>query len=293
MEQLETLRRKIESAEDLHSVVKTMKTLAAVNIREYERAVESLKEYSRTIQLGLQVLLRERKTLILKPGQEPGDHLGAVIFGSEQGMVGQFNDHIASFSIQNMEERQVPAKNRHVLAIGQRVKNRLVDSGHPVEQTISLFESMMDMTSMNRMILVKIQEWRAEKNIDRIIVFYNRPATGAAYEPTVISLLPLDFDYLRNLERKEWPTRMLPAFSMDWDRLFSSLIRQHFFVSLYRATVESLASENSSRLASMQVAEKNIEERMEELNTKYQLQRQEVITAELLDIVSGFEVLSN
>ncbi|MGD2245261.1 MAG: F0F1 ATP synthase subunit gamma [Candidatus Aminicenantes bacterium] len=292
MEQLETLRRKIESAEDLHSVVKTMKTLAAVNIREYERAVESLNAYNQTIEMGLQILMRHRKKGTLKSEKDYGDHIGAVIFGSEQGMVGQFNDQIVSFSIQRMEELQISKQNRHVLAIGKRVTNRLEDSGQSVEDHVSLFESMMDLTSVNQEILIKIEEWRLEKDIDQIIIFYNRPASKAAYQPALKKLLPLDLKWLQNLEKKEWPTRVLPLFSMEWDRLFSSLIRQYFFVSLYRATVESLASENSSRLASMHVAEKNIGERLEEFNTQYQHRRQETITAELLDIVSGFEVLS-
>jgi F-type H+-transporting ATPase subunit gamma len=80
---------------------------------------------------------------------------------------------------------------------------------------------------------------------------------------------------------------------MDWNRLFSSLIRQFLFVSLYRAFAESLASENASRLASMQGAERNIEERLIELNTQFHQQRQMSITEELLDIVAGFETLTS
>lgn len=56
----ESLKSTIDSTQDLHSVVKTMKALAAVSIRQYERAVESLSEYTRTIQLGLQIVLRDR-----------------------------------------------------------------------------------------------------------------------------------------------------------------------------------------------------------------------------------------
>jgi len=75
---------------------------------------------------------------------------------------------------------------------------------------------------------------------------------------------------------------------MSSDRLFSSLLRQYFFLSLYRTFVQSLASENSSRLASMQVAEKNIEERLAEFTIAYQQERQNIITDELLEIVSAY-----
>ena len=78
---------------------------------------------------------------------------------------------------------------------------------------------------------------------------------------------------------------------MDWNRLFSLLVRQYLFVSLYRAFAESLASENASRLASMQVAERNIENRLDELNALYHQQRQGAIDSELFDLVAGFEAL--
>jgi len=80
---------------------------------------------------------------------------------------------------------------------------------------------------------------------------------------------------------------------MDRKSLFSSLIREYLFVSLFRAFAESLASENASRLAAMQGAEKNIEEQLGELNRRYHQQRQMSITEELLDIVSGYEALSD
>jgi F-type H+-transporting ATPase subunit gamma len=84
---------------------------------------------------------------------------------------------------------------------------------------------------------------------------------------------------------------MLPLFTMDWMTLFSALIRQYLFVFLFRAFAESLASENASRLASMQGAERNIHSQLSELTMQYHQQRQMAITEELLDIVSGFEAL--
>jgi F-type H+-transporting ATPase subunit gamma len=86
---------------------------------------------------------------------------------------------------------------------------------------------------------------------------------------------------------------MLPTFSMNWRRLLSSLIRQYLFISVYRAFAESLAAENAARLASMQAAEKNIEEQLEGLAARYHRRRQSVITEELLDVTAGFEVLEH
>jgi F-type H+-transporting ATPase subunit gamma len=93
-------------------------------------------------------------------------------------------------------------------------------------------------------------------------------------------------------EKTRWPGRGLPAYTMDWAPLFSSLIRHYLFVSLFRAFAETMASENASRLVAMQGAEKNIDERLVELNAQFHQKRQMSITEELLDIVAGFEALS-
>jgi F-type H+-transporting ATPase subunit gamma len=292
MEQLETLRRKMESARDLYSVVKTMKALAAVNIREYEKAVESLHSYNRTIEYGLQIMMKNkpRQKIFSEPIH---GKTGAVIFGSEQGMVGPFNDQIASFAMEKLSAQCNQEDERTALALGEKVIGKLEEYGLVVEDRFSQFGSLMNITTLVQNILIKIEEWRSQRDIKKIILFHHKPSTGTSFHPHMKYLFPLDLRWLKSLEEREWPTRILPAFNMDWADLFSSLVRQYFFVSLYQASIESLASENASRLSAMQAEEKNIQERLEEIRTQFQHQRQEAITAELLDIVSGFEVLSS
>ena len=70
-----------------------------------------------------------------------------------------------------------------------------------------------------------------------------------------------------------------------------TLIREYLFVSLFRACAESLASENASRLAAMQRADKNIDELLEELNGTFHRLRQSSIDEELFDVIAGFEAL--
>ena len=107
----------------------------------------------------------------------------------------------------------------------------------------------------------------------------------------MVQLLPVNHDWLREIAKKKWDSKSLPIFRMDGDQIFSSLIREYLFVSLYRAFAESLASENASRLASMQNAEKNIEEQLQDLHVQFHRTRQMTITEELLDIVAGFEAM--
>jgi len=291
VETIESLRRRIKSAEDLHAVVKTMKALAAVTIRQYEKAVESLGEYSRTVELGFQVLLKQKPPGVGLTQPALNERLGAIVFGSDQGMVGQFNEVIARHAAQELEQRNVSQDNLSLLAAGGRVLARLEEAGQPVEDLIALPGSVAAVTPVVQRVVLKIESWRSKRGIDEVLLFFNRPLSGASYRPQTIQLLPVDIEWFGGLASKPWPCRAIPFFTMDWNRLFSWLIREYLFVSLYRAFAESLASENASRLASMQVAERNIENRLDELNAQYHQQRQNAIDAELFDLVAGFEAL--
>lgn len=292
METLEILKRRIDSVEDLRSLVRTMKALAAVSIRNYERAVESLANYSRSIELGLQVALRDRATDMQAGGPARRSRLAAVVFGSDQGMCGQFNEQIAAFAVAHMGESRLDRADRHLLAVGARAAARLEETGEHIEVLLPVPGSVGGITPTVQDILMQIDEWAARQEADHVYLYGNRPWGDTSFRPQAVHLLPVDPERLRRMGQQSWPSRGLPGFTLEWNRLFSALIHQYLFVTLYRATAESLASENASRLASMQAAERNIEEHLEELSTQFHHQRQSSITGELLDVVSGFEALT-
>ena len=293
METLEGLKRRMESTRDLQSVVKTMKALAAVRIRQYEKAVESLDDYNETVEMALRVALRDRPHIMVGARQGPKDRLGAVLFGSDQGMCGQLNDQVVSHAMEEMSHfSRVKSESRLIMAVGERLRGRLEDAGQPVEKPFSVPGSVTGITSLVQDILTTIEIWHEKKGMDQVFLFFSKHLSGASYRPQTVHLLPVDREWLLGVRKKGWPNPCLPMFTMDWDPLFSALIRQYLFISLFRATAESLASENASRLASMQGAERNIQDQLADLNRRYHQQRQMSITEELLDIVSGFEALA-
>jgi len=291
MQTIESLRQRIAGVEDLQTVVRTMKSLAAVNIRQYEKAVESLSAYYQTIELGLYVVLKDEFPEALASPSLPEGGLSAVVMGSDQGLCGRFNDQIASHALETLNGLEPRPELRQVLCVGGRAQAHLEEAGQPVEAGFSLPGSLSGITPAVQTVLMKLEEIQSRRGLDRILLFYNKSLPGASYLPQTLYLLPLDQAWLGNLTRKPWPSRVLPVYTMDRTRLFDSLVRQYLFVSLYRAFAESMASENASRLASMQVAERNIGERLEELHAESRHRRQTSITEELLDIVAGLEAL--
>ena len=291
METIESLRQRIRRTHDLQAVVKTMKALATISIRHYERAATSLETYNRVVEMGLHIALRNRPNGVSISTETPHERLGAVIFGSDQGMCGQFNERLVAYAVDRMNSMQIRRENRSILSVGLRTTARLEEAGQPIAHAFPCPSSVAGITSDVQELLLHIDDWRSQQRVDQILLFYNKQESGAAYAPQTTYMLPLDLIWLRELEEASWPSRVLPTFRMDWEEIFAALIREHFFVSLYRAFAQSLASENAARLAAMQTAERNIEEKLEELNGRYQRQRQNTITSELLDIVSGFEAL--
>jgi F-type H+-transporting ATPase subunit gamma len=291
MASIESLKKRIHTTEDLQSVVKSMRVLAALNLRQYEQTVLSQDQYLQTIERGLQILLKMKPGNDVLARQAPGGRLGAIVFGSDQGLCGSFNEQIALYALNNMKAFRNQPNERGILAIGLRVTRQLEDAGQQIEECLPTPSSRAGITVMAQDILVKIETWQREQDFDRIILYYHALLPEKGVTPHMRKLLPIDREWLQRLEETPWPVRSLPIFTMNWDQLFSQLIHHYLFISLSKAFAESLASENASRLLAMQGAERNIAEHREELLGDFQEQRQSSITEELLDIIGGFEVL--
>jgi len=288
---LESMRRRIETADDLHGVVRVMKALAAASVRQYETAVESLAQYKRTIEAGLQILLHNQPEAMA--AQNPaGDRWAVIVFGSDQGMCGSFNEQVATYALAQLDALPGAPDDRSVLVVGSRVLGRLEDAGYAVAEPFRMPGAVAGITAAVGALLLEIERLRFREGIDRLLLVHHRPIGPTASAPDRLQLLPLDRDWLEELAGRPWVSRSVPTFTMDWRRLWSALVRQYLFVVLYRAFAESLASENASRLASMHTAERNIQDHLARLSSEYHQGRQQAITEELLDIVAGFETLT-
>jgi F-type H+-transporting ATPase subunit gamma len=284
------MRRKIAGAGDLQSVVRTMKAVAASSIGQYEKSVSALADFNRAVELGLGACFRESSPAPLTPERKVPGVIGAVVFGSDQGLVGQFNDVVADFAIKTLAA--LPGK-PEVWAVGERVQERLVDAGLPLRGLFPVPNSVKAITPLVGQILLASEARQRHGEIAELHLFHNCPKSGAVYEPVNQRLLPLDEEWRRKLAGLPWPTKNLPEVIGGGTGTLRAFISGYLFVSIFRACAESLASENASRLAAMQRADKNIDELLEDLNRTFHRSRQNGIDEELFDVVSGFEALTS
>ncbi|MCF8050058.1 MAG: F0F1 ATP synthase subunit gamma [Desulfobacterales bacterium] len=210
-----SLRRKIYSAGNLQSVVRTMKALAASSIGQYEQSVRALGDYYHTVELGLGVCFRDAGSSALMTGETKRTNkgvIGAVVFGSDQGLVGQFNDVVADYAVKALAG---PADKAKVWAVGERVYVRLADAGLPLVRLFTVPNSVKVITPLVGQILVESETRRNRGEVTELYLFYNRPASGAVYTPVSQRLLPLDETWRRELAELPWPTKNLPEIMGD------------------------------------------------------------------------------
>jgi F-type H+-transporting ATPase subunit gamma len=301
-----TLRRKITGASDLHAVVRTMKALAASSIGDYERSVLALAGYDRMVSLGLGECFRQAsadanadENAVARNTQAPADPpkkaspddpISAIVFGSDQGLVGPFNDVIAQFAIDALAA--MPGRPR-VWAVGERVQARLKDAGLDVPMVYALPGSVQAIAPLVAQIQIDSEASRAKNvmtsGMTQVHVFHNRPLAGSLYEPVSQRLLPLDASWQHSLAAIAWPGKMRPQVLDHGATTMHALIREYLFITLYRACAESLASENASRLAAMERADRNIKDLLDDLHGSFHRLRQSSIDEELFDVTAGYE----
>ncbi len=283
---LAILRRQIGSTEDLRSVVKTMKAMAAASIAQFENAVTALVAYQHTVELALsvgagKVAYGSRSASGSKAG-------GMIVLGADQGMAGQFNEHVVDVAVARLGEESSVTR---IWVVGERAQVRLENAGHPATRFLSSPQSVEAIASLVSELLVDVEHAHTSGEIGAVDICHNCPVLRSSYETRWSRLLPLDEAWREGLVRLPWPTKRIPQMLNPGPGALAALVSEYLFVSCYRAVAESCAAESGARLAAMQRAERNIDERRRDLDMRYNHQRQRTIDDELFDLISGFEAL--
>lgn len=289
MQTLEILDKKIKTTEDLLSVVKTMKSLAAVNIRQYEKAVTAIDAYREVVDNGWRAFFRNSRVDLGKPVNQKAVF---IVIGSDQGMCGPFNESLVSFALENSRQLNDTGHDIRFWSSGERIFSGLEESGSHPDENFPAPGNLSQVIAMVQDMIKKLELWQSRETISYFYLCHNILENAGSYTPQLYSFLPLDNAWTQAIKATPWPEKCIPMLGLSEPDLFRHLFRQHLFISLYRALAHSMAAENSARLMAMQAAEKNIMEMTSDLKKSFREQRQMNITTEILDIISGFEALT-
>lgn len=290
---MQQVGRRMAAAEELRSVTHTMRGLAAVNLRRFEIAAEALDAYEEIVERGLQVVVGNPDfplDIVTAGASVTHSEYALIVFGSSQGLCGPINRHVTQQTTEALDG--ISGSCVDVMAVGNRLRTELELGGITVSDLVDLPGTVGGITRRAADVLERVELWRIER--PNLVVFMSFPAYAGrhtAYEPVVRRLVPYDPDRIRQIAERPWPTRSLPIHTLDTGRLFGELTRQALFVGIHRSFAQTMASVAASRLTAMDGAREKIEEQLAELQRQHHQIRQSSITEELLDVVSGFEVL--
>lgn len=276
----------MRTAESLRSIVGTMRTLALVNSRRFERAAASLGEYSQPIRLALHVVVSALEWEAVESLPRPDGEGVAVVLGTDHGLCGQFNDRATSYAGTILAEGRWS-----ILVMGQRLGERMRESGHDVLRVIEAPTTVEAIPMQAQRLLIEVGRLQETGRCCRLILIYNELLTGFRYRETRRDLLPFEFGRFRNLPGDAAPFATLPQPSPSARKLIHSLLPEYFLAELCLCIAHSSASENAARLMAMESGARSIDDRIELLTEEYHRRRQEEITTELIDVLTGSEAV--
>ncbi|QIE54214.1 ATPase [Pikeienuella piscinae] len=279
---LERLTRRTDTMQSIRGIVRTMKTMSAINAAPYEQAARAIDAWRDTVLGGLHAFLHLNGPLA--QDTPPDDRSILVVMGSDHGLCGAYNEVLA------MEARRhvAPGETVRVLCVGAQMEDAL--RGEKMAPEVTLLPPA-NADGLNRLageLVTRLERMRGD---DRVTLIYTQRAAHGRQAPVALPLLPLDEGMLEELAARPWTSRSLPQFSMAAPALLAALVRNLLYATVHRAAAEALMTENAARLARMQQAEQSVDERLEDLRSETRSVRQSEITTELLDVIVGFEAL--
>ncbi len=278
---LEKLTRRTDTMGSIRSIVRTMKTMSAINALPYEQAATSIESYRATVLQGFHAFVQANGPLPVDDGH--GALPVVIVFGSDHGLCGNYNEIVA------IEAAAICTPTSRVICVGAQMQDALQGQSITPETTL-LPPATVDGLARLAGKLITVLDSLRKHSISVTLVFTTR-AAHAQQQPTTQRLLPLDATMTTGFSQNPWGSRSLPHFRLPPDRLFAALIRSYLFAGLYRAAAEAMVTENAARLARMQQAERSVDEQLDDLTSEMRSVRQSEITTELLDVIIGFEAL--
>ena len=294
MPSLDDLKKRIGSVKSTQKITKAMKMVAAAKLRRAQESAESSRPYSDTMNEVIGsisnkvVSTSSERNLLTGTGDDQVQLL--ILFTSERGLCGGFNSSITKMMREKIEDLQKLNKTVKIICIGKKgydiLKRKYND----------LIIDMIDMKAIKSVsyqdakdISQKIIKMYFDNEFDTCSIFYNKFKSVIDQIPTNQKILPIENEKNNDLELNS-STSMLD-FEPGESEILEELLPLNFAVQIFKALLESAASEQGARMSAMDNASRNASDMIDKLTLFYNRSRQAVITKELIEIISGAEAV--
>ena len=298
MDSIDSLKKQIETAKDLEQIVSTMKALAATNIKKYEKTSFNISKYLNNIYSGFHaIVLKNREILDTISFIENNVNKDlkkqdiTIVIGSNQGLCGRFNGKIVDFFINDTKNIDFNIDSNVLITIGDKIQLMLEAEKINIDKHISLPNSIESVVDIVNEVFKIIEEYSKKSKAVNVFVYFTQYDNKSNGILTKKKIIPLEQSFFKKFIDKKWPTNNIPMWRINTELLFSDLVKQYIFSSVYYAIATSMASEQKNRLLTLQGAEDNIKKNIADITLICNQKRQNETTAELIDVVSGYKLL--
>jgi F-type H+-transporting ATPase subunit gamma len=282
MARIQEIATQIGSLKELNEIVAAIRAMAAVQMQQGQRSLGAIRSYVEIIRGAF----AEAAALLSDDGEGAAAHLVArpsvVVFCSEHGFCGAFNEPL----IRAVEDFSRRAPECRLIFVGTRGAQRASERGTHPSLTLPMATHTGGVGTAARRVAAELYSMLIAQMITSVEVFYMRGITSHEISLQTLSLLPLSAPAPAN-HRSETG----PLLNMDPRRLRDEIGAEYMFAMLEAAAMESFTSENAARFRMMEAAHENIDKKSSELNRLLRRMRQETVTAEVLEIISGTEAI--
>ena len=290
MASLKDIKRKIKSVKGTQKTTRAMKLVSSAKLRRAEQVVKASKAYA----LKITDMIEEIAANIAK-SQEELDHpyfksvakpkvVDIVLVTSDKGLCGGFNSQTIKFVNAQIAKFESEGATVRLRAIGKKAISYFKFQNRDMLDQIEGLSSTPDYQKAAAFVKRVVDSY-LNGETDKVVVVHNGYVNMITQEIRVDNLLPLDpNDFIP----KAVSTSELEI-EPDDDSVLEALLNRYFEYTMYYALIDSLAAEHSARMQAMDAATNNAKEMVKTLTIQYNKARQEAITTELIEIISGVE----
>ena len=295
MPSLDDLKKRIASVKSTQKITKAMKMVAAAKLRKAQEAAEQSRPYSDNMKNLMDSISRgfvptDNSRNLLTGSDEDKTYL-LVLFTSERGLCGGFNSQISKALREKVVDLQKENKTVKIICIGKKgydiVKRQY---GDQIVDTVDLSAVKSIQYGDAKKISDKIIKMYFDAEFDKCLIFYNKFKSVISQIPTEQQVVPAEIvenDNDENISRDN----SFFEFEPNEKEILEELLPLNFAVQIFKALLESSASEQGSRMSAMDNASRNASDMIDSLTLFYNRSRQAVITKEIIEIISGAEAV--
>ena len=296
------VKNRISSVKNIQKITRAMEMVAAARLRRAEQRIENLRPYAGAIRRMTRRVVEAVENIPSMPILEEHDRekrVGILLVTGDRGLAGPFNSQIIRAGNRRAAELESDGKEVVWFASGRRGVSSLQFRGNEVSGSYVGFTDRPAYSNAREIADDLVQHY-IDNDLDRVEIIYNHYVSALTQNVSHETLLPLQqIDALaeeddEGADEKDDEERQQASwlYEPEPEEILQRLIPDYVEISIYRALLESTASEHGARMTAMRNAQENASEMIDDLTLEMNRQRQAEITQEIMEVVAGAEGLT-